>query len=341
MSLKGVSNYLARVAERATGGESAIRPRLPSLFEPYSGLTKPFGVSLSIDESRVPQFDVEESKTLPDEAPAPDDRHISRGPMRLQPADSAVRPVDMPVSQQAPTDRAMPDQPSRRTSDEAFEGTVRRAQGSSAARRAELNPPRATQVVERAGSREVSPLQSRGQRFPRGEQSIDVRPAIAESADQRSSSTRQPIANSATPQAKPPQHPERFALLPMAHLSHRPDTIGTQRNSDSTPERPKSRRESSEPAIPIPEQRRGALTPLSREERTVIQTLGRSREPTRTVSAGDRAEANTEPVINVTIGRIEVRVVAESSVRTLAKPDTRAHKPMSLDEYLKQRGAKR
>lgn len=123
----------------------------------------------------------------------------------------------------------------------------------------------------------------------------------------------------------------------MADLNPRPDTIGTQRNSDFTRDRPRSRRESVEPAILISEQRRAILTPLSREERTVIQTLARPREPARSVPAD--GPAGGEPVINVTIGRIEVRAVAEPSVRKTAKPEAR--KPMSLDEYLAQRGAKR
>jgi hypothetical protein len=52
-------------------------------------------------------------------------------------------------------------------------------------------------------------------------------------------------------------------------------------------------------------------------------------------------EVETEPVINVTIGRIEVRAVAEDSKASRRSHESRERKPMSLDEYLKQRGGGR
>lgn len=49
-------------------------------------------------------------------------------------------------------------------------------------------------------------------------------------------------------------------------------------------------------------------------------------------------EVETEPVINVTIGRIEVRAVADHSNVSRPSHESRERKPMSLDEYLKRRG---
>lgn len=57
------------------------------------------------------------------------------------------------------------------------------------------------------------------------------------------------------------------------------------------------------------------------------------REPPR------RLEASPEPIVNVTIGRLEVRAVQTPSLRT--RSESRVSNPLSLDAYLKQRGGSR
>ena len=46
-----------------------------------------------------------------------------------------------------------------------------------------------------------------------------------------------------------------------------------------------------------------------------------------------------EPVVNVTIGRIEVRVAPAAQAPTRQRPE--GPKPMGLDHYLRQRGGRR
>jgi hypothetical protein len=48
--------------------------------------------------------------------------------------------------------------------------------------------------------------------------------------------------------------------------------------------------------------------------------------------------ADQAPVINVTIGRVEVRAVPTPSSPAPRRPEARGPRPMTLDEYLKQRG---
>jgi hypothetical protein len=52
-------------------------------------------------------------------------------------------------------------------------------------------------------------------------------------------------------------------------------------------------------------------------------------------------EHQPEPVINVTIGRIEVRATQDHAVNARRNDEPRGPKPLSLDEYLRQRGGRR
>ncbi len=52
-------------------------------------------------------------------------------------------------------------------------------------------------------------------------------------------------------------------------------------------------------------------------------------------------EAPVTPVVNVTIGRIEVRAMPDQSNTSHRRSETCGPKPMSLDEYLRQRGGRR
>jgi hypothetical protein len=55
----------------------------------------------------------------------------------------------------------------------------------------------------------------------------------------------------------------------------------------------------------------------------------------------EQAPAKAMPVVNVTIGRIEVRAVQAPGTGTNARPEKRDPPPMNLDEYLKRRGGER
>jgi hypothetical protein len=55
----------------------------------------------------------------------------------------------------------------------------------------------------------------------------------------------------------------------------------------------------------------------------------------------EQAPAKSMPVVNVTIGRIEVCAVQAPGTVTKPRPEKRDSPPMSLDEYLKRRGGER
>jgi hypothetical protein len=73
------------------------------------------------------------------------------------------------------------------------------------------------------------------------------------------------------------------------------------------------------------------LTAPARSGRTVAARAAAARDE------GNAAAATTEPVVHVSIGRLEVRAapVAAASPRRRESPQ-----PSSLDDYLRQRGGK-
>lgn len=88
---------------------------------------------------------------------------------------------------------------------------------------------------------------------------------------------------------------------------------------------------------------RATLAPDARAIRPVIVVAPptvpyRSR---RDEVRGEQANAQPVPVVNVTIGRIEVRAVQAPGVAMKPRPEKRGPQPMSLDEYLKRRGGGR
>jgi hypothetical protein len=66
-------------------------------------------------------------------------------------------------------------------------------------------------------------------------------------------------------------------------------------------------------------------------------------EPPKSTIRSSREQAMTapEPVINVTIGRVEVRAVSAAAPATRARDRSAEPHPMSLEEYLQRRGGRR
>jgi hypothetical protein len=85
-----------------------------------------------------------------------------------------------------------------------------------------------------------------------------------------------------------------------------------------------------EPAIPV----------RDRSNRTVVEPA-RVAPPVRHDWLPARAASTPapEPVVNVTIGRIEVRVAPAAQTPARQRPE--GAKPMGLDQYLRQRGGRR
>ena len=74
-------------------------------------------------------------------------------------------------------------------------------------------------------------------------------------------------------------------------------------------------------------------------QRIVLEPTTAPYRPTREGFPVEMPEAHPAPVVNVTIGRIEVRAAPAPAPRQ--STEARGPKPMSLDEYLKQRGSGR
>jgi hypothetical protein len=70
--------------------------------------------------------------------------------------------------------------------------------------------------------------------------------------------------------------------------------------------------------------------------RIVVDAASARRRPERESTHIEPMPPVTEPVVNVTIGRVEIRAVAPPPSPTRRVPQT--PKPLSLDDYLKQRG---
>jgi hypothetical protein len=88
---------------------------------------------------------------------------------------------------------------------------------------------------------------------------------------------------------------------------------------------------------------RATLAPDPRAIRPVIVVAPPAvpRRSARDEARSEQTNAHPVPVVNVTIGRIEVRAVQSLGAATRPRPEKRGSQPMSLDEYLKRRGGGR
>ncbi|RYE87732.1 MAG: hypothetical protein EOP19_03460 [Hyphomicrobiales bacterium] len=97
-------------------------------------------------------------------------------------------------------------------------------------------------------------------------------------------------------------------------------------------------------ALPVPTEssegvRSHAAAPTPRARRIVVKAATARHRAPREPLHPEAETYSPEPVVNVTIGRIEVRAVPAQPGPTRQRPQ--GPKPMSLDDYLKQRGGGR
>jgi hypothetical protein len=85
----------------------------------------------------------------------------------------------------------------------------------------------------------------------------------------------------------------------------------------------------------------GAISPEQQMRKIVIEPLTVRRRPERQPLYADAATPSPEPVVNVTIGRVEVRAVQAPLTTSRQRTEPHGAKPMSLADYLKQRGGGR
>jgi hypothetical protein len=82
-----------------------------------------------------------------------------------------------------------------------------------------------------------------------------------------------------------------------------------------------------------------SVSPASPMQRIAIEPPTVSHRPKREPIHEEEAARSPEPIVNVTIGRVEIRAVP--APRASARQRSQGPKPMSLDEYLKRRGGGR
>lgn len=156
-----------------------------------------------------------------------------------------------------------------------------------------------------------------------------------------------------------PEAATQVALLPLAAAAHRLEDQASRLDSQRTstkvesslrrPDEPALKRvmednhEASEPRPQVPHPESGVLLPKPAAAPMPYAPAGEASRPNPPVGRGlaenpPMAEPPI-PVINVTIGRVEVRAVQASPPRARAAAPRPA--PLSLNDYLKQRGGSR
>jgi hypothetical protein len=299
---KAEPDFLQCLVSRALEDDSAIEPRLPSLFEPASVSSLDPGVAWQDEpayvadqavEGGVGDGDVEagqpQAKAGPTPSPGHDVLNAAATPGRAEQIPLAEQPNPRPAAARA-LDAAPPPQPMP-SSSQATAATRRRsspAARSETAASAELLPPKAVDVVIRelhAPAGDVTPFEG-----------------------------RRLIIDSGHREESPPQAASR-------------DRCGMDERTNP-PERTDL------------DDMRGTLVPVSTAAALHIVVAPQAapyRPPPNEAPAG---QADAAPVVNVTIGRLEVRAMPAAAT---AKPrsERRGAQPMTLDDYFKQRRGER
>jgi hypothetical protein len=299
---KAEPDFLQRLVSRALEDDSAIEPRLPSLFEPAPVSSLDPGIAWQDQsayvadqaaEGRVGDGDVEVGRSDAKAGPAPRSGHdvldAAATPRRAEPMPLAEQLDPRPAVARA-LEAALPPHPSPSSSQAAAAARRRSspAAPSESAASAEHLPPKAVDVV----IRELHP--------PAG----DVTPF----------EDRRLITASDHREESPPQAANR-------------DRSGIDERTNP-------------PLRTDLDDMRGTLVPVSTaiaQSIVVAPQAAPCRPPRDEAPAG---QADVAPIVNVTIGRLEVRAMPAAAT---AKPrsERRGAQPMTLDDYFKQRRGER
>jgi hypothetical protein len=298
---KAEPDFLQRLVSRALEEDSAIEPRLPSLFEPASVSSLDAGVAwqdtptsvadpaaeIRVNDGEVaagrPQSKVDPTPLLGHDVP-----NAAATPWRAEPMLLAKQPDPWPAAAHGldadPPPQSMPSSPqraaaARRRSSPAW---------TESATSAEQHAPKVADVV----TGELHPFAG------------DVPPPEG----------RRPITG--------PDHRE---ASPAGAASH--DLSGMQERANLR-------------ARTDLDDTRGTLVPVSTAaaQRIVVAPQAAPYRPAPDEAPVEQADA--APVVNITIGRLEVRALPAGAT---AKPrgERRVAQPMTLDDYFKQRRGER
>ncbi len=276
---KAEPDFLQRLVSRALEEDSAIEPRLPSLFEPTSGSSLDAGVSwqdasaLLADEAvedRADDGKAEAGRPQAKVGPGPTlDRDVLE-------AETGRRAEPMPLSSQraaTATRRSFPPSPTEKTAS------------------AEHRSPKVMDFVTH-----------------------ELHPFVGDEAPHED---RRPVVGSDDREASPPRAADR-------------DLSGMEERTNL-------------PTRMDPDEARGTPVPVSiaAAQRIVVSLPTVPYRLQRDEAPVERPDASAAPIVNVTIGRLEVRAVPAAGAT--AKPRTARHsaQPMALDDYFKQRRGER
>lgn len=301
---KAEPDFLQRLVSRALEEDSAIEPRLPSLFEPASVSSLDAGVAWQDTPTSVADPAVEirtndgevgagrpQTKIDPTPRLGHDVLNAAATPWRAEPMSLAKQPDPWPAAARGldaePQPQSMPSSPQRAA---AARRRLSPAAWTESAASAEQYPPKVVDVV----TRELHPFAG------------DVPPREG----------RRPITG--------PDHRE---ASPARAASH--DLSGMQERANLR-------------ARTDLDDTRGTLVPVSTAaaQRIVVAPQAALYRPPPDEAPVEQADASAAPIVNVTIGRLEVRALPTGAP---AKPrsERRGAQPMSLDDYFKQRRGER
>jgi hypothetical protein len=304
------TDFLIRMIAKARGVASAIAPRLPSLFEPLPRVA----VAPSDEPAEQP---VPTAASDPRDATAAVSEAPQQRTARETPALSIPR-VDVGETR---------DEGGR--TDEPPGAEVREERPRAAA--SLLPTPAVRNVTERSGRRESDHAVL-----------TETYSSLETGASQRSNASA--LNTNARPRGQ-------RALAPTFTTFARKLEDPPTRSREPTGMRPEPGRNARQTAsaVLIPEPKResnhiasGTLMPVpaaSVVPHIGVIAAGQERRPLRDPDAVQPAQGPSAPVINVTIGRVEVRAVKGSPARPRVDPAKPS--PLSLDDYLKQRGGGR
>jgi hypothetical protein len=326
--LTGAANFLSRIAGKALGADTTIEPHLASLFE------RPPDARSSTDVRWPDEAAPASAETLERDELAAGELAVSRPHADVASLQSRRFTVDAGSRQprQPHADAGLIRMPpsDRETSDRSIRGPVPTATphdlplGAVAALPAE--------PTAFAGSPLLRPVVATAPHPP---------PAGRFERDGSSGGSPLPSSDAAIPDLQPRSRGEALPAVRSPKTSRGEpapfDSLAARRD-----QRPARAAESSDTATRTAEDgARGALVPSAAPiiERIVVATPAAPDRTRRDVHA-ERANASVAPTINVTIGRVEVRALAGPAVPK-PRDEKRGVRPLSLDDYLKQRRGER
>jgi hypothetical protein len=289
------TDFLSRLVTKARGDDSAIAPRLPSLFEPIS----PAEIAIPVDmpEPAAPQEVAHEPRTI---APESRPERKEQDAPRREGQPLTIHRVELAL---APVAAVAPREVERTTADgqEAPPGSL---------------VPVPSLVPTVMPSPHGEPLTE------------DVAPTVVETMPRHE---EEPRARTTGPA---PREQPAFVAGKTRIVQHVETLSRERRDTAPEPPQPDHHESPAQVGVLVP-QGFAVSAPRAAQAAPQMPLPGSRRE---LAHAEPNAEQPT-PVINVTIGRVEVRAVQGAAARPRTDPSK--PKSLSLDDYLKQRGGGR